>query len=626
MLTFLKGFFGNAVIPAFKEVEEGLVKEVVNIPEQLKILETKPIIPEAIEKIEMPDIDPELKQIVETQIGDFAKLQETTINSYNADTKFINDVVNLMSKKTDNSVINNLIKDGILQVDEETNFYTIIYNKTNISTDTWTKLFNISILKDKTVSDTFKLSKDVISSAYTNYQLTMNKLYQMYIDTKIPIEDKEAIGNILVTLNKNKKFFGEQKEGKAIIKDATQLTDYRIPKLDNLKNYFYQTYQNLLTSEAILKTQSPILKKFIEASKKQIGSVKKITDITKKLAQSNETLTNNIKVLEGTKSDLSKKIIDLQKSGETQTLELNKATANLKTVTTQLDKTKLDLDTNKNLLNDMEKTRLSNESKLQELQQSILSSETKLSQTTEELEKTKLLNETKLQELQQSIKVSEQKLIEKAEELEQKTLQSQTTEKKLQQAILEGENLALKNKNIADTLEMYKNDFVRLEHDKGALEAKLFNTKREIETLEGRLTYNIELSEKEIEILEANIETLEANLKTKIKEQDSVKEKITNFLEGTKDFIMSQKLLTFGSVSSIVVAIGSVITLIVKEVTEHKDTKEAIVKRVYNKTGISKDLLEKLYDKALGIKAKDSKPKPKKINKVKPKKNNIKKK
>jgi hypothetical protein len=122
----------------------------------------------------------------------------------------------------------------------------------------------------------------------------------------------------------------------------------------------------------------------------------------------------------------------------------------------------------------------------------------------------------------------------------------------------------------------------------------------------------------------ANIETLEANLKTKIEEQDSVRGKITNFLEGTKEFIMSQKLLTFGSVSSIVVAIGSVITLIVKEVTEHKDTKEAIVKRVYNKTGISKDLLEKLYDKALGITKKDSKPK--KINKVKPKKKNIKKK
>ena len=469
MLTFLKGFFGNAIIPAFKEVEEGLTKEVVTIPEQLKILETKPIIPEAIEKLEMPDIDPELKQIVETQIGDFTKLQETTINSYNADTKKINDIINIMTRKTDITTINQLIDDGILEYDED-KFYTITYKKTNISNDTWPKLFNISILKDKTITDTFELSKDAITSGYTNYQLTMNKLYQMYIDTKIPIEDKEAIGNILVTLNKNKRFFGEQKEGKAIISGATQLTDYRIPKLDNLKNYFYQTYQNLLTSEAILKTQSPILKKFIEASKKQIGSVKKITDITKQLAQSNEALTKNIKVLEGTKSDLNKKIIDLQKSGETQTTELNKATANLKTVTTQLDKTKLDLDTNKNLLNEMEKTRLSNESKLKELQQSIVSSETKLAQTAEELEKTRLSNETKLQELQQSIKVSEQKLIEKAEELQQKTLQSQTTEQLLQQEMLKGEDLLLKNKNIADTLETYKNEFVKIENDKQVIE------------------------------------------------------------------------------------------------------------------------------------------------------------
>lgn len=611
MLTFLKGFFGNAIIPAFKEVEEGLAKEVVNIPEQLKILETKPIGVEPIEKLEMPDIDPELKQIVETQIGDFTKLQETTINSYNADTKKINDIINIMTRKTDVTTINQLIDDGILEYDED-KFYTITYKKTNISNDTWPKLFNISILKDKTLTDTFELSKDAITSGYTNYQLTMNKLYQMYIDTKIPIEDKEAIGNILVTLNKNKRFFGEQKEGKTIISGATQLTDYRIPKLDNLKNYFYQTYQNLLTSEAILKTQSPILKKFIEASKKQIGSVKKITDITKQLAQSNEALTKNIKVLEGAKSDLSKKIIDLQKSGETQTLELNKATANLKTVTTQLDKTKLDLDTNKNLLNEMEKTRLSNESKLKELQQSIVSSETKLAQTAEELEKTKLSNETKLQELQQSIKVSEQKLIDKAEELQQKTLQSQTTEQKLQQAILEGENLALKNKNIADTLETYKNEFVKIENDKQVIELQLANAQEAIKTK----TIDITTAQK-------SITDLENDLKLKISEQDSVKGKITNFLEGTKEFIMSQKILTFGSISSIVVGIGSVIALIVKEVTEHKDTKEAVVQRVYNKTGISKDLLAKIYDKALGIKEKPkkiNKPKSKKINKVKPKK------
>ena len=611
MLTFLKGFFGNAIIPAFKEVEEALSKDIVNIPEQLKILETKPIVAEVIEKIEMPDIDPELKQVVEEQIGNFSKLQETKINSYNSDTKIINEVLSIMSKKNDITVINKLIQDDILDYDEETKLYTIKYTKTDsISTDTWNKLFDAKVLKTATIKDTFELSPNTMHKSYTNYQNSMNKYYNLYDSAKL--EEKELLGNILVTLNKNRSFFGEKGEGRPIIQEATKLTDYRIPKLESLKTHFYQTYQNMLTAESILKSQSPVLKQFIEASKKQIVSVKKITDITKQLNVVNETLSKDIKALQGTQSDLNKTIIELKKSGETQTGELTKATANLKTVTTQLDKTKLDLTANKNLLNEMEKTKLSNENKLQELQQSILSSETKLSQTTEELEKTKLSNEIKLQELQQSIKVSEQKLIDKAEELQQKTVQSQATEQLLQQEMLKGEDLLLKNKNIADTLESYKNDFLKLEGDKQAIEVQLFNAQKVIETK----TTAIEVTEKEIE-------ALETNLKLKIEEQDSVKGKITNFLEGTKEFIISQKILTGASVSSIVVAIGSVIALIVKEVTQHPDTKEAVVKRVYNKTGISKDLLAKLYDKALGIK---EKAKPKKINKVKPKKKNIKKK
>lgn len=565
MLTFLKGFFGNTVISEIGEITEkaieSLEREIIPLPVVEKIVDTA-------------KIDPELGKLIESQIGDLTKIQIETVNKYNADAQEINDVLQLLKSPDDKAVIKSLIKEK-KQIVVVEDIYVLKYKKEDFSSDTWAKLFkDAKVIKQLESTDTFELSKNTMSNAYTNYQHSMNKYYNMYESSEIP-EEKELLGNIVVTLNKNKDWFGSKTEkGKAIIKEAELLNDYRMPKLENLKTKFNDNYNNLLIAESVLANIDPTIKKVIEVSKKQISGITKITDTTKLLAQSNDALSKNILSLENQKISLTNNL---------QKLATDKEVLNTKITTYEADKVKYSKQ-----LKDLELQNQTIENKLQLVETNLKTVNDKLASTNESYNKNVLLLEeqtTKSSELIKELASKEETVVTLSEDLKNRT-------------------------NIIDN---YKNEFLKLEGDKQAIEIQLSNAQEAIKTK----TTDIETAQK-------NITDLEANLKLKIEEQDSVKSKITNFLEGTKEFIMSQKILTGASVSSIVVAIGSVIALIVKEVTQHPDTKEAIVKRVYAKTGISKDLLKKLYDKALGITKKDSKPK--KINKVKPKKKNIKKK
>lgn len=598
MLTFLKGFFGNTVISEIGEITEkaieSLEREIIPLPVVEKIVETA-------------KIDPEIGKLIESQIGDLTKIQIETVNKYNADAQEINDVLQLLKSPDDKAVIKSLIKEK-KQIVVVEDIYVLKYKKEDFSSDTWAKLFkDAKVIKQLESTDTFELSKNTMSNAYTNYQHSMNKYYNMYESSEIP-EEKELLGNIVVTLNKNRDWFGSKTEkGKDIIKKAELLNDYRMPKLENLKTKFNDNYNNLLIAESVLANIDPTIKKVIEVSKKQIAGITKITDTTKQLAQSNEVLSKNILSLENQKNSLTTNI---------QKLASDKEILNTKVITYEADKVKYSKQ-----LKDLELQNQNIQKNLQLAETNLKSVNDKLASTNDSYNKNVLLLEeqtTKSSDLLKELTSKEENVASLSEELKNRT-------------------------NIIDN---YKNEFLKLENDKQAIELQLSNAKDVIKTktidieqaqknitdLEGDKTaIELQLSNAQdviktktvsIEQAQKNITDLEDSLKLKIEQQDSVKEKITNFLEGTREFIMSQKILTGASVSSIVVGIGSVIALIVKEVTEHKDTKEAIVKRVYNKTGISKDLLAKLYDKALGITKKDNKPKPKKINKVKPKKVN----
>ena len=570
MLTFLKGFFGNTVIGEIGEITE---KAIESLEQEIKPL---PIGPIAEKIVETAKIDPELGKLIESQIGDLTKIQTETINKYNADAQEINNVVKLLKAPDDKSVIKSLIKEKKLVVTDE--LYVLKYKKDDFIDETWNKLFkDAKILKKTDITDTFELSSNTMSDAYTNYQHSMNKYYNMYESATIP-EEKELLGNIVVTLNKNRDWFGTKTEkGKAIIKEAELLNDYRMIKLESVKTTFNNSFNNLKISESVLANINPSIKKVIEVSKKQIEGITKITDTTKQLAQSNEALSKNILTLENQRNSLTSNI---------QKLASDKEILNTKVITYEADKVKYSKQ-----LKDLELQNQTIQKNLQLAETNLKSVNDKLASTNDSYNKNVLLLEeqtTKSSDLLKELTSKEENVASLSEELKNRT-------------------------NIIDN---YKNEFLKLENDKQSIELQLANAQSLIKTK----TIDIETAQK-------SITDLENDLKLKISEQDSVKGKIANFLEGTKEFIMSQKILTGASVSSIVVGVASVIALIGKEITYHPDTKDAVIQRIYHKTGISKDLLKKLYEKALDIKhtpkvtpKKINKPKPKKVNSVRPKK------
>ena len=573
MLTFLKGFFGNTVISEIGEITEkaieSLEREIIPLPVVEKIVETA-------------KIDPELGKLIESQIGDLTKIQTETINKYNADAQEINDVIALLKAPDDKAVIKSLIKEK-KQIVKVEDLYVLKYKKEDFSSDTWSKLFkDAKILKKSEITDTFELSSNTMSDAYTNYQHSMNKYYNMYTSSDTPPQEKELLGNIVVTLNKNKEWFGiKTDKGKPIKQEAELLNDYRMPKLETLKTKFNDNYKNLLISETVLEKMDPTIKKVIEVSKKQIAGITKITDTTKQLTQSNEALSKNILTLENQKNSLTSNI---------QKLASDKEILNTKVITYEADKVKYSKQ-----LKDLELQNQNIQKNLQLAETNLKSVNDKLASTNDSYNKNVLLLEeqtTKSSDLLKELTSKEENVASLSEELKNRT-------------------------NIIDN---YKNEFLKLEGDKQSIELQLTNAQDAIKNK----TVDIETAQK-------SIADLENDLKLKIEEQNSVRQKITNFLEGTRSFIMSQKILTGASVSSIVVAIGSVIALMVKEVTDHKSTKEAIVQKIHHKTGMNKDLLAKLLEQVLKTKIKkdskpkpkkkDSKPKPKKkVNSVKPKK------